>query len=143
MTPGPHPPGSTEILALIGYGLVIAAYVGRASSRRGAATIVGYGMLILAKQCEVFGLMQQTRVDTLRRLGYLTLLLSPAYEHLYDVFGLVGYAIAVSGNYDASSTPLALYYILALPTATDDLYYSARAVLGVASALGWKNPLMQ
>ncbi len=125
------------------YVLMIVTFVSKIDTRRGLASVMGYAILIVAKQLELAKASKQTTIDRIRRVGYVTLLFSPSYEHYFDIFGLVGYIMAIAGGkyYDMSGPFMALYHTTALPTA-DGLYFVARACAALALALGYKNPLI-
>jgi len=125
------------------YMLMIVTFASKIHTRRGLASIVGYAILIVAKQIEIAKGAKQTTIDRIRRVGYVTLLFSPSYEHLFDIFGVVGYTMAIAGGkyYDMSGPVMALYHTTALPNA-EGMYFVARACAALTLALGYKNPLI-
>jgi hypothetical protein len=123
------------------YVLMIVTFASKIHTRRGLASVAGYAILIMAKQIEISKGAKQSTIDTMRKVGYMTLLFSPSYEHWFDAYGVIGYALAILGEFDNAAPFMALYHTSALPTA-HGTYFVARACAALSLALGYKNPLI-
>lgn len=123
------------------YVLMITTFASKIHTRRGMASVAGYLILIVAKQLEIAKGTSPQNVDLLRKAGFATLLFSPSYEHWFDSFGVIGYSMAILGDFERSAPFMAVYHTSALPTATGT-YFVAKACAALSLALGYKNPLI-
>jgi hypothetical protein len=128
-----------DITTIVIYLLLIYVYSSKITSRRGAAAVVGFTTLILSKKYE------DSRPDIakyMKAAGYAVLILSPSYDHWFDVLGAAGYSAMAMGIDVLGEPNLAIYDLYAALNATSPLYMFARASLAVAMSLEIDNPLI-
>jgi hypothetical protein len=118
------------------YILVVVAYMNMLTTRKGLASIAGFTLLILAKLLQGSGVID---VEKLRVAGFVTLLASPSYNHSFDGLAAIGYVLAIFRKFDEAVVPFSLYNVMAASVSTSPLYVLARATLGIALILGWRN----
>jgi uncharacterized membrane protein len=130
-----------DVLLIIGYILLILAYVQRITTRQSIAAVIGYTLLLIGKRFEFSYGRDDDMTKRIKRAGYMVLFASPSFEHWHDIFALIGYMYCALAKFDESTAPLAIYYILGAEVTTSHLSKLARSLLGFAMMMGVKSPL--